>query len=78
MGERGLLQLDNSFRMAHQFGTLTVGSYRFLLPGTGNKAEERARVRAGVKLFLDGFRSVATSPPLLAKTTKVESKGASK
>lgn len=61
LGSHGLLQVDDPFRMAHQFATLAVGSYRFLLIGAGTKAEERARVRAGVKLFLDGCKSSAST-----------------
>lgn len=56
LGARGQLRVDDAFRMAHQFATLAVGSYRFLLLGTASEREERDRVRAGVRLFLDGCR----------------------
>lgn len=63
LGRRNLLVVDNAFRMAHQFATLAVGSYRFLLIGTETEAEERARVRAGVALFLHGCAVPVSNAP---------------
>lgn len=61
LGQRGELRVDDAFRMAHQFATLAVGSYRFLLIGSDTEAEEQKRVHAAVQLFLDGCRISPTS-----------------
>lgn len=56
LGRRGVLRVDDAFRMAHQFATLAIGSYRFLLIDSDSEAEEKERVRSAVRLFLNGCR----------------------
>jgi AcrR family transcriptional regulator len=68
LGRRKLLIVDDAFRMAHQFATLAVGSYRFLLIGADTDAEERARVSAGVALFLRGCAAAATNSTARSST----------
>ena len=56
LGRHGVLVVDDAFRLAHQFATLAVGSYRFLLIEAESEAAERERIRAAVELFLRGCR----------------------